>query len=541
MFKFLTATFFFFIVEFDLLAQNLVLNPGFDCGIDQCYYTIDPEDFESFVCDWSCPTYGTSDIFSTQLEDVSCYGFMPDNGINKEARQVRIGSQLPRSGSRFAGIYTYGLNEYREYLQGTLASTLTPGQTYCAEMYVSLASNVGHACNNIGMHFHEDRIWDDGTYSLNVEPQVVETNIVNDSLNWVRIIGPFEATAPFGFLTIGNFANNTLTSIEQKPFSKSPYGPWAYYFVEDVAVYPFVPHHFTITGNNSICLGEFANIYADGQLENVKWTPLLDTTNVISTGRLLHVSPEYTTAYVVSGNNCSVVVKDTVIVDVKPVKQINLGNDTTLCEGDFITLDAGTGYVKYSWQDNSTEQVLKVNAAGKYSVWAEQENGCKRYDEIMIKTQGVPGIDIGDERLLCEGPQELRIRGDSATYTWSTGSHDAFIIVDDPGTYWVIAENACGQTVDSVAVHSVNDIFIPNFVSANQDGYNDKFVIEGIGSHQKVNASIYNRWGDLIFSDDNYDGTWPRDLVKLSSGTYYYILVLPGCREFRGWLDLVNP
>lgn len=519
-------------------SQNLVLNPGFDCGEEQCFYTLNALDYEQFVCDWSCPTEGTSDIFSTQLPDSSCYGFMPDNGINKESHQRRIGSQLPRSGGRFAGIYPFGLYEYREYLQGTLESPLVPGETYCAEMYVSLASHVGYASNNLAMYFHRDRIWEYNSSILHRDPQIVEETVIEDSLNWVKIAGTFQATDAFNYLTIGNFFDNTSTLSKVKPFSKSPYRYWSYYFVEDVAVFPFVPKSFTLTGGHSICAGEYANIYAEGELDEITWTLLSDTTNVIATGRYLSVAPLSTTSYRVTGKNCSVVVKDTITVEVRAFQQVTLGSDTTICEGESIALNAGPGYVKYEWQDHSDNPTFKVDKAGKYSVRVEQDNGCASYDEILVETRTKPEFDLGHDIMLCDNVQSLEVHWSGAKYAWSTGSLESRISVAEPGRYWVIAENQCGQTLDSVTVYSVKDIFIPNYVTYNGDGYNEKFEIKGIGDLKVGHLKIFNKWGTEVYSENQYEGNWPGK--HLPSGTYYYLFSIPGCRDFKGWVHVVS-
>lgn len=47
---------------------------------------------------------------------------------------------------------------------------------------------------------------------------------------------------------------------------------------------------------------------------------------------------------------------------------VYLGNDTTLCSGQTIQLQAPGGYDLYQWSDNSTGTTLNVNSAGDYSV-----------------------------------------------------------------------------------------------------------------------------------------------------------------------------
>lgn len=45
---------------------------------------------------------------------------------------------------------------------------------------------------------------------------------------------------------------------------------------------------------------------------------------------------------------------------------IDLGPDTSLCQGESIVLDAGPGFDTYTWQDNSTNQTLTASTTGTY-------------------------------------------------------------------------------------------------------------------------------------------------------------------------------
>ncbi len=83
-----------------------------------------------------------------------------------------------------------------------------------------------------------------------------------------------------------------------------------------------------------------------------------------------------------------------------------------------------------------------------------------------------------------------------------------------------------------------NDLVIYNYVSANNDGVNDVFVIENITNDCYVEntVEIYNRWGVKVYHGDNYNNTtvafkgisegratFNKD-KELPTGTYYYIL-----------------
>lgn len=73
-------------------------------------------------------------------------------------------------------------------------------------------------------------------------------------------------------------------------------------------------------------------------------------------------------------------------------------------------------------------------------------------------------------------------------------------------------------------------LFIPNGFTPNDDNKNDVWFIKGLPKDTKV--TIYNRWGNKVYSKDNYDNTWngypnvsgTLGNQKLSQGTYYYII-----------------
>ncbi|RBL89038.1 T9SS type B sorting domain-containing protein [Chitinophaga flava] len=94
------------------------------------------------------------------------------------------------------------------------------------------------------------------------------------------------------------------------------------------------------------------------------------------------------------------------------------------------------------------------------------------------------------------------------------------------------------STVGPVKVTG-SDLFIPNVITPNGDGKNDHFVIPGLNRFPGSGLFIYNRWGNQVYQNKNYDNTW--DGAGLSEGTYFYILTVPseqGERKFKGWILL---
>ncbi len=86
-----------------------------------------------------------------------------------------------------------------------------------------------------------------------------------------------------------------------------------------------------------------------------------------------------------------------------------------------------------------------------------------------------------------------------------------------------------------------DDIFIPNTITPNGDGRNDNFRIPGISKYPGSHLTVYNRWGNLVYQNKNYDNTW--DGNGLREGVYYYILELntpQGFRVLKGWIELLR-
>lgn len=91
--------------------------------------------------------------------------------------------------------------------------------------------------------------------------------------------------------------------------------------------------------------------------------------------------------------------------------------------------------------------------------------------------------------------------------------------------------------------NSISNYRIPAGISPNNDGLNDKFVIENLRSTDKVRIEVYNRWQSLVFKDTNYknsfDGVGNQGgLVNniLPDGTYYYILNFNDSKPVTGYI-----
>ncbi len=99
-------------------------------------------------------------------------------------------------------------------------------------------------------------------------------------------------------------------------------------------------------------------------------------------------------------------------------------------------------------------------------------------------------------------------------------------------------------STQSIDIELEADIWVYNGVSPNGDGANDYFKIRYLPTGTRV--SVYNRWGDLVFSENNYDNTDRNRRFEglndngneLASGTYFYKIETPQGRTLTGYLTL---
>lgn len=73
-------------------------------------------------------------------------------------------------------------------------------------------------------------------------------------------------------------------------------------------------------------------------------------------------------------------------------------------------------------------------------------------------------------------------------------------------------------------------LYIPEGFSPNNDGINDRFVIEN-ASGKPLKLEIYNRWGNVVYKSADYQNDWTGVCTEgihfgedVPSGTYYYVV-----------------
>jgi gliding motility-associated-like protein len=83
-------------------------------------------------------------------------------------------------------------------------------------------------------------------------------------------------------------------------------------------------------------------------------------------------------------------------------------------------------------------------------------------------------------------------------------------------------------------------IVVFNAFSPNDDGNNDVFYIKNIELFENSTLSVFNRWGNLVFTTEAYQNNWKGTFGsdKLPDGTYFYMLEVKGQKPKSGYVEL---
>jgi gliding motility-associated-like protein len=221
--------------------------------------------------------------------------------------------------------------------------------------------------------------------------------------------------------------------------------------------------------------------------------------------------------------------RDSITVGFVARPSVNLGNDTTLCEGATKVLDASNSNASYLWNTGATGSAITVSKKGVYWVEANR-SGCVVGDTIRIDYNNLPRVSFDQDTVLCIGQTlVLKPQVSNGSPIWQDGSGGATYTVSQPGTYKINVSNQCGTVSREIRISSgVCGLMMPDAFTPNRDGRNDRFGVKYPGFIESFSMIIYDRWGGIVFQTRDaltgWDGTYKGR--ELPSGVYIWQISL---------------
>ena len=164
-----------------------------------------------------------------------------------------------------------------------------------------------------------------------------------------------------------------------------------------------------------------------------------------------------------------------------------------------------------------------------YKLKVTDANGCSSINNDTVVITVTPPVQVfagRDTSIVINQPLQLNAGNLNnnilLNYSWSpsTGLNNTHIknpvaILDRSITYTLTAntaEGCSGSDEINIKVFQKSDLYVPNAFTPNNNGLNDFAKVFPVGIKQLKYFSIYNRWGQKVFSTDDsnkgWDGKW---------------------------------
>ncbi len=249
-------------------------------------------------------------------------------------------------------------------------------------------------------------------------------------------------------------------------------------------------------------LAQYENTFS-----NYQWSTGSDTsfTDVLLPG----------TYYVTAEHLCGYVT-DTITLTLAPNPQVNLGNDTTLCIGQQITLNAGN-HSTYTWSNQSTSQSISVNEIGNYSVTVSNTFNCIASDNIQVNfVQETAQLLPNDTSLFVSAfPFIINLSNQYFNYQSNQLTiYNSEFTINAEGVYSLTAIDNYGCIVsDSINISlKTFELIVPSIINKNQN-----FIINNLPANSSLN--VFDALGQIVYQSNNYQNNF----MPLVANAVYFV------------------
>ncbi|MBN2669524.1 MAG: gliding motility-associated C-terminal domain-containing protein, partial [Bacteroidales bacterium] len=240
-------------------------------------------------------------------------------------------------------------------------------------------------------------------------------------------------------------------------------------------------------------------------------------------------------------------------ISIRPaiVFDFGVGNDTIMCPGDTLQLNAWANtpqwnanfyhWISSDFISDTLAQSPYVYPDSSMIFYLTVDSICKDTASIYVQLYDTIGVYAGpDEEILKDQEVQLSasIHDSIISYLWSPAiglSNDTiYNPVAGPKetvVYLLKVQNIYGcYEYDTLIVNVIPEIIFPTGITPNGDGTNDVWIIDYVEKFPDIEIWIFNRWGEELFYSNGYpanerwDGTYKGK--DLPVGTYYYMVKL---------------
>ncbi|MCB9279156.1 MAG: gliding motility-associated C-terminal domain-containing protein [Lewinellaceae bacterium] len=258
-----------------------------------------------------------------------------------------------------------------------------------------------------------------------------------------------------------------------------------------------------IGGSASFCIGGSTVLNAGNNYAAYKWSTG-DDTQSITVNQPGDYALTVTDAFGCRNSDLIQVNEDT---ELSP----EISGQLSFCEGNQTILDAGNGFLTYSWSTGDDQPSISVDTAGSYSLTVTDAGGCTGSATVQVSALPLPSPEIAGDTAYCAGSGlTLAANPGYSDYEWSAGGNEPNLFVNQPGIYGLTVTdgNGCKGTASiGIAENPLPGIAIsgPDFFCAGQSAVLE--ATPGFADYQWSSASGNDQPDITVTSPGNYQVT----------------------------------
>jgi gliding motility-associated-like protein len=244
------------------------------------------------------------------------------------------------------------------------------------------------------------------------------------------------------------------------------------------------------------------------------------------------------TLVAMSNFNCLDTITLTALVNPLPDVTITTSNGILFCAEDTTTLFAVfNGTYDYDWSTGDTTFTTLIDSSQLVTLTiTDIVSGCTNSATVNVIELPSPTAYAGLDTTINLGENIQFFGTGGGSYLWTPGATLNDSTSSSPvasplttTTYFLTVTNSSGCTdtdTMTVTVEEVINLVITNLITPNGDGFNDTWYIQNIDLFPDNRVEVFNRNGQVIFTQDAYDNTWGGTFngTLVPDGTYYYVI-----------------
>lgn len=324
---------------------------------------------------------------------------------------------------------------------------------------------------------------------------------------------------------------------------------------------PFINGITLSTGANpAICESKSVVLPASTNANSVVWRGELPSqTATLNNPSLLNptANPVVTTKYYIRATLGVCILEDSITVLVNPAPVADAGDNVTVCYGGQTQLH-GSGGVDYEWHpatylsnENVNNPLVSQASTIQYSLDVIDANGCKSLSRDVVTVTVLPPARLFaglDTVVAIKQPLQLSALDINhvgfTQYTWSPadGLNNPFIrnplaMLTAANTDLIVTastpDNCVGIDTINVKTYKGPEIYVANVFTPNGDGTNDVLKAFPVGIKSFKYFSVYNRYGQLVFSTTDENVGWNGMYKGLMQQLSTFVWIAAGV-DFKG-------